>query len=66
MSFAGQRVARPSKLSKGEGWGWALGLGPSVFDLSESAGPQGSEAAGGREKTKTENTGGPGGPGSGA
>ena len=38
-------------------------VGPSVFDLSLSAGPQGSEAAGGREKTKTENTGGPGGQG---
>ena len=34
--------------------------GPSVFDLSESARPGGSEAAGGREKTKTENAGGAG------
>ena len=33
---------------------------PSVLDLSGSAGPEGSEAVGGREKTKTENAGGPG------
>ena len=33
-----------------------------VFDLTVSARPRGPGAAGGREKTKTENTGGPGGP----
>ena len=37
-----------------------MSSGPSNFDLSVSARPRGSEAAGGREKTKTENVGGPG------
>ena len=36
--------------------------GRSVFDSPVSARPGGSEAVGGREKTKTENRGGPGGP----
>ena len=35
--------------------------GRSVFDLSVSGRPEGSEAAGGREKIKTENKGAPGG-----
>ena len=39
---------------------WA---GRRFFDLPVSARPGGSEEAGGREKTKTENTGGPGGHG---
>ena len=44
--------------------GWSLAdtmAGRSVFDLPVSARPGGSGAAGGREKQKTENTGGPGG-----
>ena len=39
----------------------SVAAGRSVFDLTVSARPRGSGAAGGREKTKTENTGGAGG-----
>ena len=48
-------------LRRRRGWDGRGGAGRRFFDLPVSARPGGSEEAGGREKTKTENTRGPGG-----